>query len=243
MTLVAVVSVVYGLLFWLASAVLIGGVAYKIWQYWRIPVPLSIPTMPAPRSALGVVWRISSEVLWFRSLLRADKWLWCWSLMFHWSLWLVLWQHTLFFNALLETVSPYTSGLQWLGQKAGLTLFLGLAGLWLRRFWLERVRYISAPSDHLMLALLTSIAATGLWMNWVSPVNVIQVRQFLNALPAFGFFQGIWLPDQPIVWLHLLLVIVLMLVFPISKLLHAPGIFFSPTRQQWDNTRRKSPHE
>ena len=29
----------------------------------------------------------------------------------------------------------------------------------------------------------------------------------------------------------------LMIVFPISKLLHAPGLFFSPTRNQADNAR------
>ena len=29
----------------------------------------------------------------------------------------------------------------------------------------------------------------------------------------------------------------LMLVFPISKLLHAPGLFFSPTRNQADTSR------
>ena len=30
-----------------------------------------------------------------------------------------------------------------------------------------------------------------------------------------------------------------MIVFPISKLLHAPGVFFSPTRNQVDNPREK----
>jgi hypothetical protein len=28
-----------------------------------------------------------------------------------------------------------------------------------------------------------------------------------------------------------------MIVFPFSKLLHAPGVFFSPTRNQADNPR------
>jgi len=32
-------------------------------------------------------------------------------------------------------------------------------------------------------------------------------------------------------------VALLMVIFPISKLLHAPGIFFSPTRNQADNPR------
>ena len=39
--------------------------------------------------------------------------------------------------------------------------------------------------------------------------------------------------------LHLLLVCVLMIVFPFSKLLHAPGLFFSPTRNQADNPRER----
>jgi nitrate reductase gamma subunit len=39
--------------------------------------------------------------------------------------------------------------------------------------------------------------------------------------------------------LHLLLVIGLMLIFPFSKLLHGPGLFFSPTRNQVDNPREQ----
>jgi hypothetical protein len=30
-----------------------------------------------------------------------------------------------------------------------------------------------------------------------------------------------------------------MVVFPISKLLHAPGLFFAPTRNQRDNPREQ----
>jgi hypothetical protein len=30
-----------------------------------------------------------------------------------------------------------------------------------------------------------------------------------------------------------------MIIFPISKLLHAPGVFFSPSRNQVDNPREK----
>jgi len=38
---------------------------------------------------------------------------------------------------------------------------------------------------------------------------------------------------------HLLLVGILMIIFPISKLLHAPGVFFSPSRNQVDNPREQ----
>jgi nitrate reductase gamma subunit len=42
--------------------------------------------------------------------------------------------------------------------------------------------------------------------------------------------------DGPLL-MHLALVAVLMAIFPISKLLHAPGLFFSPTRNMVDNPR------
>jgi len=39
--------------------------------------------------------------------------------------------------------------------------------------------------------------------------------------------------------IHLGLVAALMIIFPYSKLLHAPGVFFSPTRNQVDNPRER----
>jgi nitrate reductase gamma subunit len=45
------------------------------------------------------------------------------------------------------------------------------------------------------------------------------------------------LPADPVLLLHLGLVALLMIIFPISKLLHAPGLFFSPTRNMIDNPR------
>jgi nitrate reductase gamma subunit len=47
------------------------------------------------------------------------------------------------------------------------------------------------------------------------------------------------LPADRILLVHLALVALLMIVFPVSKLLHAPGVFFSPTRNQVDNPREK----
>ncbi|MCP4188720.1 MAG: nitrate reductase, partial [Gammaproteobacteria bacterium] len=38
---------------------------------------------------------------------------------------------------------------------------------------------------------------------------------------------------------HLLLVALLLIIFPFSKLLPVPGVFFSPTRNQADNPREK----
>lgn len=230
------VSIVYGLLYWAAILILIGGVAYKIRQYWKTPAPLKIPTTPAPVTQGGVVWRMFREVVFFESLFRSNKILWLFAFLFHMSLWLVLIRHSRYFvdmNAFLTFMQPF-------GRYAGITMVLGLAGLWARRILVDRVRYISAPSDHLMLALLIGIGISGLMMSFVAHADITQVKVFFSGLLTFGFFSADGaLPGDALVLIHLLLVAVLMIIFPISKLLHAPGIFFSPTRNQVDNPREK----
>jgi len=47
------------------------------------------------------------------------------------------------------------------------------------------------------------------------------------------------LPGDFLLLVHLGLVALLMIIFPISKLLHAPGVFFSPTRNQTDDSRER----
>jgi len=112
----------------------------------------------------------------------------------------------------------------------------GLLGLWARRFLVERVRYISSPSDHLMLALILGIGITGLSMKFIAHTDIVAVKAFFQGLIYFDWQP---LPADWLLAIHLLLVSSLMIVFPFSKLLHAPGVFFSPTRNQVDNAREK----
>jgi nitrate reductase gamma subunit len=119
---------------------------------------------------------------------------------------------------------------------AGFAMAAGLAGLWARRFLVERIRYISTFSDHLMLALLLGIAASGLMMKFVAHTDIVAVKVFFLGLMRFDIQP---LPGDGPLYVHLSLVALLMLVFPFSKLLHAPGVFFSPSRNQADNPREK----
>lgn len=226
------VSIVYGLLFWAATLVLIVGVGRKIYTYYKVPAPLKIATTPAPVTKGGVVWRMFREVVFFESLFRSNKYTWVFAILFHMALWLVLIRHTRYFvdmNAVLLFMQPF-------GKYASFAMVIGLAGLWARRIFVDRVRYISSPSDHLMLALLIGIGLSGMMMTFVSKTDVTQVKAFFQGLMYFDWQP---LPADPVVLVHLLLVAVLMLIFPISKLLHAPGVFFSPTRNQVDNPREK----
>ena len=225
------VTVGYALLFYAASAVFALGVARKIYIYARTPQPLKIPTTPAPVTRLGVAGRMLREVTLFESLFKSNKWIWLFGWVFHFALLLVLLRHLRYFT---EPVWGWVVLIQPFGVYAGFAMVAGLAGLWARRVLVDRVRYISNPSDHLMLALLAGIAASGLGLKFATHTDIVALKAFVLGLM---YFEWQPLPADPLLLAHLTLVATLMIVFPVSKLLHAPGVFFSPTRNQADNPR------
>ena len=226
-------TVVYALLFYTATALLVGGLAYKIRQYAKTPAPLKIPTTPAPVTRTGVVLRMGREVVFFESLFKSNKWIWIFGYLFHFGMFLALARHIRYFQ---NPVWTWVDLIQPFGMYAGFAMAAGLLGLWARRFLVDRVRYISALSDHLMLALLLAIAATGLSMDFIAHTDIVQLKSFFLGLMVFNWQP---IPEDPLLLLHLGLVAALMIIFPISKLLHAPGVFFSPTRNQVDNPREQ----
>lgn len=227
------VTVTYALLFYLATAILVTGVAYKISIYARTPAPLKIPTTPAPTTRTGVVFRMLREVTVFESLFKSNKWIWLFGWMFHFALLLVLLRHLRYFT---QPVWFWVDLIQPFGKYAAFAMVAGLAGLWARRFLVDRVRYISSLSDHLMLALLMAIALTGLGMKFVEHTDIVALKAFFLGLMVFDIQP---MPADPLLLVHLGLVATLMIIFPVSKLLHAPGVFFSPTRNQIDNPREQ----
>jgi nitrate reductase gamma subunit len=224
----------FALLFYVATLILLVGLFYKIREYWRTPAPLKIPTTPAPTTRTGVVLRMGRELVFFESLFRSDKWIWIFGWMFHFGLFLVLASHLRFFT---QPVWGWVALIQPFGQYAAFAMLGGLAGLWARRLLVDRVRYITAPSDHLMLALLGGIGLTGAMMRYVFHTDIVAVKEFFLGLMRFDWGHLQTLPADFILFVHLLLIVGLMIVFPFSKLLHAPGVFFSPTRNQVDNPR------
>lgn len=226
-------STFFAILFYFATLVLVVGTLYRISVYTRTPAPLKIPTTPAPTTSGGVVLRMTREVFLFESLFKANLWTWGLGWLFHASLLLVLLRHLRYFT---EPVWSWVAMIQPFGMYAGITMVLGVAGLWARRIFVERIRYISTPSDHLMLVLFLVIGLSGLTMTFVVHGDVIAVKGFMLGLMHFDLQT---LPSNILLYLHLLLVALLMMIFPISKLLHAPGLFFSPSRNQVDNPREK----
>ena len=226
-------TIFFTLLFYIATLILVGGLAFRVWVYAKTPAPLKIPTTPAPTTTSGVVFRLIREVTVFESLFKASKWIWLFGWLFHFGLLLVLLRHLRYFT---DPVWWWVVLIQPFGKYAAFAMIFGLGGLLVRRIFVDRVRYISAPSDYLMLLLLIGIGASGAFMTFVSGIDIVSLKVFFLGLMRFNWQP---FPASPVLIVHMLLVATLMMIFPISKLLHAPGIFFSPTRNQVDNPREK----
>ncbi len=229
-------TVAFAALFYAATLLLVVGLARRIRLYWKTPAPLKIPTTPAPTTTGGVVLRMFREVVFFESLFKGAKWTWLFGWIFHMALFAVLFRHLRYFQEPVWEIVAWTSPLI---KYLAFAMIIGLLGLLGRRIFVDRVRYISAPSDYLMLFLLLGIGTSGALTTFVAHTDVVAVKSFFRHLMTFNFETMPNLPSDPLMIVHLGLVALLMIVFPISKLLHAPGVFFSPTRNQVDNPREQ----
>jgi nitrate reductase gamma subunit len=218
-------------LFYVATVIMIVGTGMKALKYARTPAPLKIPVSPAPRTKKGVWFRMFKEVAFFQSLFKSNRWIWIFAVLFHAGMLLVLLRHFRYFT---QPVWWWVELIQPIGVYASFAMLIGLGGLLLRRIVLPRIRYISSPSDYLMLILFLGIVISGMGMKFVMPVDILAVKQFFLGLMRFQIHE---LPTHPGVLIHLALVAILMIIFPISKLMHAPGVFFAPSRTQVDNAR------
>ena len=182
--------------------------------------------------------RLFWEVVFFRSLFRGTKWTWLFGWAFHLALFVVTLRHLRYFT---DPVWDVVALIQPFGVYAGFAMLVGLVGLWGRRFFVDRVRYVSAVSDHFMLVLLIAIVGSGLAMKYGVHTDIVALKKFVlgimyfdwSPLPGTGAGETL----NIVLLIHLSLVAILMMVFPFSKLLHAPGLFFCPTRNQTDNPR------
>lgn len=209
-----------------AALVFALGLLWRIWGYIRTPMPWPEVVTPAPTDESGAVVRIIGDVVIFPSLFKYNKALWAGAWLFHLALAAVLFRHIRYFTypvpgliLQMETVAL------WFGYLLGATI---LYLVW-RRLALPRTLYLSGLPDYFALALLGAITGSGLMVSYWAHVYLVDVKAFMLGLLTL---QPVPPPFHPLFLIHFLLVLILMIYFPFSKLLHAGGVFFSPARTQ-----------
>lgn len=227
----------FSLFFYAAVDIFLVGMMLKIWKYASTPAPLKIPQTPAPKSAAGVGARMFKEVVFFRSLFRSNKSIWLGGYVFHLGLLFVFMKHLRFF---LPATPSFIDTLVNYDLYTGFILLAALSFLFILRLAIDRHFFISLVSDYVLLGLLIAIATTGLlsrfWDGGNIRPNVPEIKAFAGGL--FAFNPGP-VPANKLFLVHFSLVMLLLIYFPFSKLVHSVGIFFSPTRNQIDNSRLK----
>jgi len=235
---------------------------------FRIPLTLgqqkSIASVSHSRSgtphALGeVLWRMFLDIVLFRPLFRATptapatarglshgmgRSLWFIAVAFHASLLIILVRHLRLildpvpaFVALLERFDVATEMVLPKVHITSLLFPLALALLFGRRLLLMRVRYISLAADYFPLLLLSAIATTGIVMRHFVRTDLASVKQIAMWLVYWAPVLAV----RPDPWLvvHVFLVGVLFVYFPLSKLMHLPGVLLSPTLTMSNNNRER----
>jgi nitrate reductase gamma subunit len=210
-----------------------------------------------PSTLGGVIVRMLLEVLFFRSLFRNikmefnagkriayewEKWLWLAALAFHWSFLAVLVRHLRFFTEpvpfAIQMIEEVDSIMQ-IGLPvlflSGFVLLGAATYLFIRRVVIPQVRYISLPADYFPLFLIMAIAITGMFMRYLTKVDIVRIKELTMGLVSLQPT----IPDGvgTLFFVHLFLVCILFAYFPFSKLMHFGGVFMSPTRNLINNNR------
>jgi nitrate reductase gamma subunit len=120
---------------------------------------------------------------------------------------------------------------------SGFVLLAAVTYLFLRRLFIAHAKYISLASDYFPLFLIFGIALSGIFMRYVTKVDVTAVKELTMGLVTFRptIPQGI----NAVFFVHIFFVSILLAYFPFSKLMHLGGIFLSPTRNQTTDTRAR----
>ncbi len=226
-------TVLFVILGYAAIAIFLIGVLAKVWKYGSTPAPLKIPQTPAPVNAAGVPRRVLSEVVFFKSLFKSNRVIWLAGYIFHIGLLLALVKH---YRFLFTSVPGALAYIDTFEMYPGLIMLAGLGLLFLLRLVVDRTMFISVMTDYILLILLIAIAGTGTLAKHYFRVDLTQVKEFALGLIAF---KPTDFPTEIIFIIHFSLVLLLLVYFPFSKLMHAAGLFFSPTRNQVDNPREK----
>lgn len=228
------VSSIFNLLAYVAAAIFVLGFFNKVILYFRTPSPLKIPITPAPKNSAGVVIRLIPEVLFFRSLLRggtAEKILWFGGWLFHVSFLLIILRHLRFFT---YPVPGWVMSLQQIGIWAAWVFPLALLILIIRRFLIDRMVVISLFQDYVILLLILGIGLTGILLKYFMRTNLVEVKAFILGLLTLS---PVAVPDSLLFLIHFSFVMLLLIYFPFSKLMHAWGVLVSPTILQTDTPR------
>jgi Fe-S oxidoreductase/nitrate reductase gamma subunit len=212
---------------YIALIVLVNGLLYRTYNWARTPKSTTeYKVYPISKGVIIALIKSLKRVFIFPILYRDDKILWLGSWLFHLSLLMSIISHYKVFanymwfwenlNISTETFANISIGFS---AATGGLMVGSLIFLFGRRF-LNILRKLSDPEDYLVILLILAIAISGLYIRFVAPVNLLELRRYFVSLAQLN---PAYLPTDTSYLIHHTLILALILYFPLGKLVHTMG--------------------
>lgn len=214
---------------YISVLVFILGTLYRVYSWLKTPQPHNM-WLAYPNG--GWLASIMAEIVVLRSLYKSDKKLWRWAWLMHLVLAAVIIWHVVGIYFAMHQFTYFGLTAVWseivghsLGFLAGLALMIAIISLLYRRFSDDIIRHLSGPADYFALLLLLAIAVTGNYLHMPEArVDINTVRDYLAGLITL---QPGPLPDNEVFAIHFILVNILVMYFPFSKMVHIAGLLIN----------------
>jgi len=248
-----------------AIILFLGLSAYKAYRYAKMPLHGRMELYPVPKEQgheyggsyyEQVEWwnkerkvdhkaeliDMLKEMLFIKKLFDNQKPLWWLSYALHLGIYLLIaWTVLLVLGGLTllagGQVSP-GSGI-WGTLLFYLTAFTGLIGLLLaafgsamlllRRFFDDTLRKYTTPQEYFNLVLLYGATCTGIFV-WIKDLTFGTAREVVANLMSFTSFEA-----SGLLVAHIVILFVMFIYIPLSKMSHYVGKYFSFHKVLWEN--------
>ncbi|GAW91769.1 respiratory nitrate reductase subunit gamma [Calderihabitans maritimus] len=214
-----------------------GGSYYEEVKWWE---------KPRETSLAGEIKEMLKEMLFIKNLFINQRPLWWLSYALHLGIYLLaLWTVLLFIGAITEIAGlPMVTetGVNkhwWAALIYYCTLFtgsigtilaaVGAGGLFLKRVFNETLKKYTTPQEYFNLLFIFTVLVTGLIV-WSSDPAFNYGRDIMKRLLTFSAIQA-----DTALTVHIVLLGLLLIYIPLSKMSHYVGKYFTFHKVLWDN--------
>lgn len=203
-----------------------GGSYYEEQEWWK---------KPREKTILGEIKDTLKEMLFIVKVFKNKRTLWYLTYPFHLGIYLILiWFLLLFISAVLDLLMLKSEVLDYLtllvGAIAMILMFIFGIALLIKRAADYDLRSLSAPVDYFNLIFILAVVFTGL-LAWMNDPNFSLAKDYMKSLITFK--------DPPkvsdITAVHIVLLSLLLIYIPFSKMTHFVGKYFTYHRIFWDD--------
>jgi len=209
-----------------------GGSYYEVLEWWK---------KPRETSLFEELVDMAKEVLFIKKLFDNQRPLWWISYSLHLGIYILFaWTALLFVGAITEIAGiAMGSGHWWAVVVYHLTFITGLVGalmvafgagaLLIKRQFVDYFKKYTTLQEFFNLAFILVVALTGL-MVWVSDPGFNYGRHIAKSMLTFSPIEA-----NAILSIHILLLAILLIYIPLTKMSHYVGKYFSFHKVLWDN--------